>query len=58
MSKPEPASAAAYATAIVVEALYDGELPLELGSTVSSSVVVSAPAESASRLPALSTATV
>ncbi len=36
----------------------EGELALELGAFVSTSVVVSVPAGAASRLPALSTATV
>jgi len=58
LSRPEPESEARKPTVIVVDVLYAGELPLELGATVSSSVVVSAPGGSASRLPALSTATV
>jgi len=58
LSTPEPASAAAYATAIVVELLNAGELADEVGAAVSSRVVVSAPAAATSRLPALSTATV
>ena len=43
---------------IVVEVLYCGELALEVGATVSSSVDVSGVDGAASRFPALSIATV